>query len=131
MIPLELHAHIHGHDVAFDEDPLSRRDSVDDLVVDRRADARRKTVESLERRHGAGMTPDEVVRDLVQLLRGDPWSNRPLHQRHGLGENLAAARHYLDLALRLELNHDWIAFIARRVIASRSPVASISTTSRS
>src|SRR3990170_744824 len=128
VVAVEPHSNVDRDDVTLLDDALFRRDPVDDLLVDRRADAGGEVVKTLERRHRPRMAPDEILGDLVQLQRRHPWPDAPLEQMNGRREYLAAARHYLDLALRLDLDHGSSAFTARLVTSSTEPSASTLST---
>src|SRR5690348_9970583 len=60
-------AHVERDDVSILEDPLWRWDAVDDLVVDRRADAAGEAIESLERGNGSIVLPNEILGDAIEL----------------------------------------------------------------
>src|SRR5687768_5553185 len=60
VVALILDTHVYRHEIPFDERPLSRRNPMHDLVVDRAADTRRKIVQALERRNGALVAADEI-----------------------------------------------------------------------
>src|SRR5688500_6393928 len=129
MISAVLHADVDRHDVSLQKHALPRRNPVNYLVVDRAADACREIVQALERRHRAVVTAYEFLRNPVEIGSGQSRPYRTLHLPHGLGENFAAFCHYLDLALRLELDHASSASSARPLISPGSPTASMVATS--
>ena len=99
MIPVELHADVDRHHVTFVQYALLRRDAVDDLIVDRAADARREIVQAFERRDRSRMAADEIFSDGIELRRGHAGLHGLLHQLHSVGENTAPFGHDLDLTL--------------------------------
>src|SRR5207244_4511677 len=71
-----------------------------------RRDARRrgKAAVTLGGRHTAVLA-DELLRDAVELPRRDPGLELLADERDRLGNELACARHALDLLLRLANDH--------------------------
>ena len=125
VVSLVVNADVDRNNVALSKHSLLRGNPMHDLIVDRAADARREIVQALERRHRALVAADEILGDGIEVGRCHSRLHRVLHQPYRVGENLSAASHDLDLALRLELDHPSSAFIARSVISSRLPLASI------
>src|SRR2546423_15031906 len=98
IVAIQLHADVDGDDVSFLDNAFLRRNAVHDLLVDRRANARREIVQSLEGRGRTRMRPAEIVGNLVEVTGRHARSDAPFEQSHGRRENLASPRHDLDLA---------------------------------
>src|SRR5688500_11557898 len=94
-----------------------------DLVIDRRAHARRKVVQPLERRGGAVMRANEVLRQTIEVRRGHTGLHRGREHRHGIRENSPTVGHYVDLTGRFQLNHFGSARTTRSVTSSGDPTA--------
>ena len=95
-VSVERRADIDRDDVAFLEHAPAGWDPVDHLVVDRRADRRRISMVSLERRRGAGPR-DARLRHLVELRRVD--ARRHL-RRQDLAHQPTGPAHPLELGRR-------------------------------
>ena len=100
---VERHAHVDGEDVAVLELEAAR-DPVDDHRVRRETGGRRIPLVALEGRLAA-VRPDELVRERVQLARGDTGLQPLLDERERLGDHLAGAGHRLDLLAGLADDH--------------------------
>ena len=68
---------------------LVRRNAVHDLLVDRGAERLGKVVQSLERRRGTGMRPDELLGLAVEILGAQSRPDDLAHQREGLDDDAA------------------------------------------
>ena len=82
------------------EDPALRRDAVDDLVVDRDADAAREDpavdLVALERRHGAAAAR-HLLGDPIELGGGHPGRDARAQLGQHLGHDDVGGAHDLDL----------------------------------
>src|SRR5712671_1358732 len=100
-------AGVDRHDLA-DLDRAVARDAVDDLVVDRDAEARRERVAlvavALERGDGT-RGPNVALGDPVQMSGRDAGLQLGLDERQDLGDDPAGGPHLLDLAARLAGHH--------------------------
>src|SRR2546423_15588949 len=97
IVPFQPHADVDRDDVTLFDHSLFRRNAVHDLLIDRRADARREIVKALERGRRTWMRSNEIVGDLVQIHRRHARTHAPLKEMHRLREDLAATRHDLNL----------------------------------
>ena len=100
---VERDADVDGQQVALLE-RVRPRDPVDDHVVRRRADRRRVAAVALERGRPA-LRADELLRDRVELLRGDAGASALTEQREHVGDHDASAGHPLDLLRGLADDH--------------------------
>ena len=91
------------HDLAVADHPLAG-DAVDDLVVERDAEAGRIAVVALERRHGA-VAADVPLGDPVEMAGGDAGLQLRLDEREHLGDDPAGTAHLVDLLARLAGDH--------------------------
>src|SRR5687767_2001996 len=98
-----------------------------DLIVDRRAYARRKIVEALERRRCAVVRADEVLRQTIEIGGGHARLHRGGEHRHRIRENPAALCHDVDLTRRFQLNHFGSARTTRSVTSAGDPTAFTAT----
>jgi hypothetical protein len=103
--PVEPHPHIDAQQIAWLEDPLGRRDTVDDLLVDRGAQRGGEVVQALERGLGARVGADESLSDPIELFGRDPRPHRARHERERFSDDPAGGRHRFDLAWRLDRDH--------------------------
>ena len=117
---VEDRAGVDRHDLARADGPLAR-DAVDDLVVDRDADARRERPArvdarvALERRDRAGPA-DVLLGEAVEVGGGDARLERLLDDGQDLGDDAAGAAHLVDLGARLPGHH-------RQATSNRSSTA--------
>ena len=104
---VEDRAGIDRHDLALPDRALAG-DPVDDLIVDRDAQAGRKRVAAvavaLERRNGASRA-DVALGEPVEMARRDTGPELGLGEREDLGNDPAGDAHLLDLATRLAGHH--------------------------
>jgi hypothetical protein len=109
-------ARVDRHDLAVADRPIAG-DAVDDLAVDRDAQARRERVAAvavaLERRHRAG-APDVALREPVEVSGRHTRLQLRLDQGEDLGDDAAGVAHLLDLAARLAGHHVRLAPARRR-----------------
>ena len=97
-------AGVDGDDVALLEDHGGRRDAMDDLLVDRRADGAGEPAVSLERGHAAFQT-DERLGELVELERRHARLHALAHLAQHFGRDAARFLHGLDLGRGLLDDH--------------------------
>ncbi len=102
IVPLVTDPHVDADDVTLTEDPLPRRDAVHDLVIDARAQRRRKAVQPLERRRRVVVAADALFRPLVQFARAHARSYLVGDLIQHLRDDLASSRDQLDLIVRLQ-----------------------------
>ncbi len=95
---VERHADVHGEDVAVPQ-RVHAGNAVDDHLVRRGADRGRVAAVALEGRRAAARA-DELVGQLVELLRGHARPRVLAEQRERVGDHLAGAGHALDLGRR-------------------------------
>ncbi len=95
-------ADVHGNDVTFPEDPLAG-DAVDDLVVDRGADAAGEPVVALERRPRPA-SAQVPVNEAVKVAGADTRLDLLLQRVEDLGHQPPSLAHLRDLVPVLE--HD-------------------------
>ena len=100
---VECDAHVHREDVALLE-RAQARNPVHDHVVRRGADRGRVAAVALERRH-ATPRADELVRERVELLGGHARARALAEQGEHVRDDLARARHPLDLLGALADDH--------------------------
>jgi len=100
-------AGVHGHDLAIADQALAG-DAVDDLVVDRDAEAGREGVAAvavaLERGHGTGRA-DVAFGEAVEVGGRNPGLQLRFDEGENLGHDPAGGPHLLDLAARLAGHH--------------------------
>ena len=100
-------AGVDRHDLAVADRPVAG-DAVDDLVVDRDAEAGRERVAAvavaLERRHRAGVA-DVLLGEPVEVAGRDAGLQLGLDEGEDLGDDPAGVAHLLDLAAGLAGDH--------------------------
>ena len=103
-IPVERRADVDRNDVAFVQHPAARRNPVDHLVVDRRADRRRIPVITLERRRRPrGENP--LLRQRIEVRRRRPGRDVRRQLRQHVADQTAGFAHPLQLGGRAADDH--------------------------
>ena len=95
-IPAERCAHVNRDDVAVSEDAAPRRNAVDHLFVDRRADRRGIPVIPLERRDGACLR-DALLGDRVEIRRAHARHHLRRQLREHVGDEPSGLVHPIEL----------------------------------
>ena len=87
---------VHGEHVTLDEDDGARRNPVNDLGVDRRAQRLREAVVALERGN-ATVLADDRLGEFVELLGGDAGAHGLPHKTESPGADAPGLPHEFDL----------------------------------
>ena len=92
------------YDIARADDPLFGRDTVNDLVIDRYTGARRKAAVTEEGGLSARLL-DGLADNPVDVVRGNPGSDRVIRCLPRQGGDPAGDAHALQLFIRFDRNH--------------------------
>jgi len=104
VITVEQHTAVDAHQISILEAVLAVGDAVDDDVVDRGAESRRKAPIALEGR-SPSLGTDHPLRELVQLAGGNARCGGFLHSSEHPMDEAVCLIHGLQLALGLEADH--------------------------
>ena len=89
-MPIEAYANIDADDIALPQHPVGRWDTVNDLLIDARAESRRKAVKALKGRRRPLVVAYQFLRPAIKLRGAHPDTDTLLQSIEHVGYDLAS-----------------------------------------